>query len=207
VDDDELFKLNSLHRFAKTSKLVLEAHSHCEVPAGCGGAVLQWINPARGAPVRVRAQSPFLVKATFLDGEPISSAGTRLLPGPHLLALALTPPTRKGAKPVPAPWLLVGMTVRSTATEDAQLATGCSAADGSWRATQLEPAQAGWTSATFDDAHWAPLARAENPGQGLAEWEQESFRALLEARCVPLALPPERPVWVRKRFVLQGRPP
>jgi sulfatase modifying factor 1 len=27
---------------------VLEAHSHCEVPAGCGGVVLQWRNPSAG---------------------------------------------------------------------------------------------------------------------------------------------------------------
>jgi hypothetical protein len=207
VDDDELYKLNSLHRFEKHSKLVLEAHSHCEVPAGCGGAVLQWLNPAKGAPVRVRAQSPFLVKATLLDGEPISSSGTRLLPGPHLLALALALPTRKGAKPVPAPWLLVGMTVRNTAAEDERLTAGCSADDGSWRATQRDPGQAAWAAEGFDDAQWAPLGRAANAGQGLAEWERESFRVLLEARCVSLALPPDKPLWVRKRFVLTGRAP
>lgn len=34
-DDDETFRLNALNRYEKRSRLMLEAHSHCEVPAGC----------------------------------------------------------------------------------------------------------------------------------------------------------------------------
>jgi hypothetical protein len=35
-------RLNSLSRYTKRSpEYVLEEHSHCEVPAGCGGVVLR----------------------------------------------------------------------------------------------------------------------------------------------------------------------
>ena len=49
-DDKPDLRLNELERFRKTSsRLALEAHSHCEVPAGCGGVVLRWTRP--GAPL------------------------------------------------------------------------------------------------------------------------------------------------------------
>ena len=42
-------ELNSLGRYGKSgSRLVLEEHGSCEVPAGCGGAVLRWRNPDSG---------------------------------------------------------------------------------------------------------------------------------------------------------------
>ena len=45
---DEGPKLNGPDRYRKRSpRLVLEEHSHCEVPAGCGGVVLRWINTDR----------------------------------------------------------------------------------------------------------------------------------------------------------------
>ena len=50
-DRDDL-RLNELQRYRKTSsRLALEVHSHCEVPAGCGGVVLRWRRP--GAPVGI----------------------------------------------------------------------------------------------------------------------------------------------------------
>jgi hypothetical protein len=42
-------RLNSLDRFRKQpGRLVLEEHSHCQVPAGCGGGVLRRRNPQEG---------------------------------------------------------------------------------------------------------------------------------------------------------------
>jgi len=51
MSSDDL-RLNSLDRFRKSkSGLTLEVYSSCEVPAGCGGAVLRWRRP--GAPIMV----------------------------------------------------------------------------------------------------------------------------------------------------------
>jgi hypothetical protein len=53
VADDEDLRLNSIERFQKTSdRMLLEVHSHCEVPAGCGGAVLRWVDRDTSIPVR-----------------------------------------------------------------------------------------------------------------------------------------------------------
>jgi len=61
--------LNSLGRFRKQpGRLVLEEHSHCEVPTGCGGVVLRWRNPHAVLPVTMHLYTP--VRATLLvDGK------------------------------------------------------------------------------------------------------------------------------------------
>lgn len=47
-------KLNTLDRFTKQPGLLaLQESSHCEVPAGCGGVVLRWIDPRAGRFVHV----------------------------------------------------------------------------------------------------------------------------------------------------------
>jgi hypothetical protein len=44
-------RLNSLDAFTKKSpRFILEEHGGGEVPAGCGGVVLRWINPAAAEP-------------------------------------------------------------------------------------------------------------------------------------------------------------
>ena len=75
-------KLNSLERFRKQSpRLVLEEHSHCEVPAGCGGVVLRWRNPLAGLPLLVHFYAPG--KSTlYLDGREVTQIGNDLPPGP-----------------------------------------------------------------------------------------------------------------------------
>ncbi len=51
---DRELRLNSIDRYVKRSPhFVLEEHGHCEVPAGCGGVVLRWLNPATTVPVRL----------------------------------------------------------------------------------------------------------------------------------------------------------
>src|SRR5262245_63731889 len=52
---DRDLKLNSLSRYSKQSpRLILEEYGHCEVPAGCGGAILRWRNPDEPIPMSVR---------------------------------------------------------------------------------------------------------------------------------------------------------
>ena len=70
--DDEL-RLNTVERFSKHStRLVLEEHGHCEVPAGCGGVVLQWRDPQAGLPVIVGLIGSVGRGEVFVDGEALS---------------------------------------------------------------------------------------------------------------------------------------
>ena len=58
--------INTVDRFRKRStKLILEHHSHCEVPAGCGGVVMRWRDPRDGVPLIVEW---FSVSAHTLEG-------------------------------------------------------------------------------------------------------------------------------------------
>lgn len=83
-------KLNSLGRYGKgTSRLVLEEHGHCEVPAGCGGAVLRWRNPNSGLLFLLHAFGNDNGRI-LLDGAPPSSARPLVPFGEHVLSLAVT---------------------------------------------------------------------------------------------------------------------
>src|SRR5438874_7695849 len=82
-------KLNSLGRYGKSnSRLILEAHSHCEVPAGCGGVVLRWRNPDALVPLTVYVYSP-VPTTCFLDGEPLRAARFDITPGSHVVGFVL----------------------------------------------------------------------------------------------------------------------
>lgn len=200
MNDDEAFKLNSLNRFQKRSRLVLEAHSHCEVPAGCGGAVFQWVNPAQGVAVRVHVQSPLRVVEARLDGVEVPGVGVRLKPGPHVLALALEPP-KKSAGAQAEPWLLVWLELRAPgaqASPEQRLAEGSSRADGTWLTTRTPPPE-GWPGLDFDERGWTALKQRQGAGAGLEDWARRNFQSWVERGSEPLAVPAER-VWVRKRF-------
>jgi len=82
-------KLNSLGRYGKGggSRLVLEEHGHCEVPAGCGGAVLRWRNPNSGLLFLLHG---FGNDEILLDGVSPSSARLLVPFGEHVLSLAVT---------------------------------------------------------------------------------------------------------------------
>ncbi|MBL8923321.1 MAG: hypothetical protein JNJ54_31000 [Myxococcaceae bacterium] len=200
MDDDDAFRLNSLNRFQKRSNLVLEAHSHCEVPAGCGGVVFQWRNPALGVTVRVHVRSSSRVAEAFIDGVPVSGLGVRLQPGGHLLALALVPAQEE---PATAPWVMVHLERREPGAPTypvQRLAGGETRDDGSWRATTTPP-PTGWTERGFDDATWAPLRRSSTAGRDLEHWARRSFDEDRRLGSEPLAIPGV-PAWLRKRFEL-----
>ena len=51
--EDDL-TLNALSRYEKRSAdLALLQYDHCEVPAGCGGAILRWIEQAKKLPMKI----------------------------------------------------------------------------------------------------------------------------------------------------------
>jgi hypothetical protein len=87
-NDDEL-RINTLHRFAKhSSRLTLQEYSHCEVPAGCGGVVLRWVDNAAGPQARIR----IVVRGrgeTWLDGVHLIADRAAFSAGRHVLAIHL----------------------------------------------------------------------------------------------------------------------
>src|SRR5512135_2178963 len=88
MSDD--LRLNSIERFTKQSpRLVLEQHSHCEVPAGCGGVVLRWRDPAAGVPLIMRLYAAG-ESTSLLDGRPPPSARSIVPFGPHVFGFTVT---------------------------------------------------------------------------------------------------------------------
>jgi hypothetical protein len=196
MDDDEAeaLRLNTLHRFRKHSpRLLLEEYSHCEVPAGCGGVVLRWIDPGAGTPALVRTYAEAQITA-WIDGAQLDSGRVDLRAGVHTLALELTqiqPPGR------PAPLLLA--IVRTLPGDEHEAEDGVvllrSQVGRAWRVIGEQPPP-GWTASEFDDSQWPVAEPAE-----LDAKQRESWRAQQIQRrgAVPIALPPER-AWVRVRF-------
>jgi hypothetical protein len=156
-------KLNSLDRFRKQpGRLVLEAHGSCEVPAGCGGAVLRWRNPQTALPVTFYVYTP--VPAKFLlDGAALPTARHDLAPGKHVVAFALENVNL-------AAGLLLFAAVHDPkvyrtllpAEADEGPLTVVTAEDGTWKYTLDEPS-ADWGAPSFDDHSLASLVKVPTP--------------------------------------------
>src|ERR1051326_7922597 len=87
---DRELKLNSLGRYGKNaSRLILEEHSHCEVPAGCGGVVLRWRNPNSGLLFILHFFGTGKL-TILLDGKVLTSARPLISFGEHVLSFAFT---------------------------------------------------------------------------------------------------------------------
>src|SRR5262245_59569135 len=203
-------KLNSLDRFRKQSpRLILEQHSHCEVPAGCGGVVLRWSNPFAALPLVVHLYSPGQSQL-YIDSRPVENIGLELDPGPHVLAIALERVDRAGG-------LFMFAAVHDPKRAHKQMPPGLaegewwllSAPDSTWRATtdalvESKP----WIALDFDDSGWTPLARAVTspqitsgqPGSHQAYWcnrHHAAFLVLPKASASGMGR-----VWVRRKFVI-----
>jgi len=84
-------RLNSLSRYSKQSpRLVLEEHSHCEVPAGCGGVVLRWRNPDKVVPCTMWSTTSAESSDLFVDGHIPESSRPLLKYGQHIIASPTT---------------------------------------------------------------------------------------------------------------------
>ena len=86
MDEREL-RLNSVRFDKQSPRLALEEHSHCEIPAGCGGVVLRW-RKRTTIPVLLWLHVAGEVQA-FLDGAAQTSARPLVEPGEHVLALRI----------------------------------------------------------------------------------------------------------------------
>jgi hypothetical protein len=191
VGEDDDLRINTLHRFAKHSpRLVLQEYSHCEVPAGCGGVVIRWYDPGGGAPATLRV---FLVEARgemWLDGAQLATGWLQLAPGPHVIALHVTP-AENAAKP-----RIAMIAAQYDANEDVDLA-----ANAHWRATTHEPAAA-WTEVGFAET-WDDVPRAS--AEVLASLGEDSRWTIDDAQRRGRALYelPRETCWVRIAFVVE----
>jgi hypothetical protein len=198
---DNDLRLNSLARYSKqSSEYVLEVHSHCEVPAGCGGVVLRWRNPRQAIPLEIRAYTAG--EATFLlDGAPPATARPLVPYGEHVLAWSIT-----NFDPA-APVLACAATYDETRPGAARVtpSTGqfvsiLSTPDGTWRYTFATPPEH-WTQPTFDDGAWSPMV-------AWAISDEERRKTYWLHHVCTLGAEPlgvegvGHTVWIRKRFSL-----
>jgi len=193
--DDDL-KLNTLHRFSKRSpRLVLEEFGSCEVPAGCGGAVIRWRDPDRGLPVTLRCVVTGSVEL-WLDGDILETGRCTLAYGEHLVALRVT--ALKGRRP----FLLFLAMPYTGDRRQPPLKSSISSGDGSWLATTSDPGES-WSTPGFDDGGWEPLSTMKLPKE-LSDSIKWTAPDLQRRGAAPLVLPRRvEAVWLRKRFVVE----
>ena len=187
-DADDL-RINTLHRFAKHSpRLTLREYSHCEVPAGCGGVVLRWTDPAEGLAVFVHFETPNANVDAWLDGDEVMASTHTLGTNEHVFALHLTrhpkAPTGRllvapsaSVEPSSANLLPRSLVARATTTPEPDL-----------------------VRADFDDQHWPLAERAtERDLVGLTAWRRR-FQQRLDDGALVLVSDDE--IWMRLRFRL-----
>ena len=203
----EDLNLNSLSRFSKKStRYILEAQSHCEVPAGCGGVVLRWRNPSHGVPLtfRVYACGPYQFS---LDGQLLSSARPIIPFGEHVVSMVISE-----IKPGAVALVFAAKYEEFGAGKDyeARAAAGVlhflSAPDGSWKHTCAEPQGDSWKQPGFDDANWSAMPAREWTPVSQEKTTANSYRAaeLLRMGACGLGVPgsPSK-VWIRRKFPVQ----
>jgi len=211
MSDREL-KLNSLSRYQKVSHhLILEVHGHCEVPAGCGGVVLRWWNPAQGVPVEMwvfaAGDHEF-----FLDGKAMASGRPMVSFGQHMLALRINPVERNEGILMFAGIYDEGAGGARLSRKTGKALSILSAAGQGWKYTLSEPRSEGWMLSGFDDSKWRDMV--EKPVPKPKGWNHP-YNRLIARKAQGLALGPESlwdrlaksrrssgSVWVRKAFSL-----
>ncbi len=203
-------QLNSLSRYSKKSpRLVLEEYNHCEVPAGCGGAVLRWNNPAESIPIIIRyfSENGTLVRMRF-NGQDKQFGKYRISYGKHVLALEIKNFDSHYAVLLLAGWLDEDYTRILKVTGDTKL---LSLANGTWKYTiknpddnnqkQLTFNNIAWHMLDFDDSDWPSLIEKPlKPDPGY--WT----KSLLEQGAVPLGIDgntDSSSVYIRKSFTIQ----
>jgi hypothetical protein len=202
----EDLRLNTLHRFSKHSeRLLLQEYSHCEVPAGCGGVVLRWIEREHGLPVILRMAALGPIRCWLDERELVSSTAT-LQAGEHVLALEVTELPRANTP------IAVRLDV-NLPNDSATLLR--SAADSRWWVALAEPledwrrlghdpaAREGWSRALAHPDHESELPQDQRWRWSSLTREPHADRPELPAAAVPLALPSTR-AWLRCVFTLDA---
>ena len=166
--------VNDLSRYKKASgRLVLEDYSHCEVPAGCGGGILRWIDPASKVPLKMWLWSTGKT-AVRLDGAEMRSSRLDVQSGRHVLAIHLTP---KEARPPQIALALLFSDEGSKAGIDGPIRAGKSGLSIKLLSgknlrivAQTTEPPAEWTSVEYDDSLWKDLRPAAAIFEKYEDW-------------------------------------
>lgn len=186
--EDDL-RINTLHRFAKRSpKLILHEYSHCEVPAGCGGVVLSWIDPEQGRPVTCHVGAPRARGEMWLDGAPLTTSLSRLRTGRRLIALHMVPQD-SGSQ-------VFSLTV-SYDDRDTDLV---SSGTPTWRCTRVRPDDS-WIDPGFDDSAWTAPVVATPRTSARDSWVAHLFERARERGQPVFEL--EHELWLRVTFTVE----
>ena len=203
-------KLNSLARYSKKSpQFVLEEHGNCEVPAGCGGVVLRWMNPHRAIPLQVWLLTNG--KTTLnLDGKPIESGRPMVEYGEHVFGFRVSHPDSASGV-----LMFAGIYDQAGVATDVAVSRKISykvhilsAADGSWKYTTDEPKDDSWLTLDFDDSNWKPMIQRDYRQPQDKGPERYRFDKLTAfgARSLGVSEKAER-LWIRKVFSLSRPDP
>jgi len=202
-------KLNSLDRFRKQpGRLVLEAHGHCEIPAGCGGVVLRWRNPQSAVHVVVHVYTPIAGEVRF-DGQPLEWSRIDLAPGRHLLTVAVQELELDRGFLMFAAWSDPEVVEIPPAHVQEIPLQILSQADGSWKYTLEQPDPTFFTL-SFEDTPLPALVQYPTPTLTWRDHGANQCHSCDERKAVCLGLPsaagsPSRGnVWVRRVFDIPG---
>jgi hypothetical protein len=208
MPSDDL-NLNSLSRYSKkSSRYVLEAQSHCEVPAGCGGVVLRWRDPKKGIPLTFRIYAGGAYKF-LLDARPLSSTRPIVPFGEHVISIVISEfdPSRVVLL-LAAKYEEKGAGIGYSERDTAGALHFASASDGSWKYSSVEPQGNSWQLAGFDDSAWTAMPAREWAADPDQKADVQSYRAeellRMGAQGLGVAGSPTK-VWIRRAFSV--RPP
>jgi hypothetical protein len=193
-DDDEALRLNTLHRFRKHSpRLLLQEYSHCEVPAGCGGVVLRWLDRQAGLPAVVRVAALGKVRCWF-NGEEVRSSRIELQAGRHALAVEISDLPRAGTP------MLAQIQV-NLPRDDATLVQ--TLGDSTWYVIDFEPAGS-WTKPLYDPPHSGWSRALHHPDYEAEVPENERWRwSSLVRNATPIVLPGTH-AWLHHEFFVSA---
>jgi hypothetical protein len=199
MSDREL-KLNALSRYQKDSpQFILETHDHCEVPAGCGGVVLNWWNPSQGVPIEMWVYATGEYEF-FIDGRASASGRPMVSFGQHVLAFRIITAERTQGI-----LMFAGTYDEEAGRPSLSRKTGTavsilSAAGQGWKYTLSDPGGESWMLPGFDDSNWRGMVEIPVPKP---EGWNHHYSRLIARKAQGLAVEPES-LWHR---LVGGRRP
>jgi len=196
VSDREL-KLNSLSRFSKQSpRFILEEYSNCEVPAGCGGAVLRWLTPNEPIPMKLNyfSNNGSLEMDSLDSGRRLWHSRIPVSYGSHVLTFEY-----KDFDPSFA----VVMAMMQARSDYIQLlqpegnTTILSLPDGTWKYSLEHMETDAWQKLDYDDSAWFPMI--EQPPNPQSRWQSgddyniRKIRELTDQGAIGLGVDTDQP--------------
>ncbi|MCP4134833.1 MAG: hypothetical protein GY754_27915 [bacterium] len=187
MSKEKELRLNGIERFSKSSQtLHLEEYSNCEVPAGCGGVVLRWINPESSrllnTSVRLNGTGKIFLNDVLIEEE-------MFIPyGEYVLSIELD-----AAEP------LFGL-VQTASIDYNERLIFATVNDGTWKYSMENPANNEWHLPGFDDHHWPALIEKLLPEPG-EEGTWDSMH-LADMGAMELGIPENAAgsICIRKKF-------